>query len=316
MKPRTKPIDLSVRAGRLRFPNPVLLASGTWGGVFGRVIDLSKLGAIVLKTVTREPRRGNPPPRVHETPAGMLNSIGLENKGLDEFVRSDLPKAFDLGARVIVNFAGADEKEWATMAGRLAPFRKIHAVEMNLSCPNVAGGLDYAIDPKLTGRVVKAVKKRVPFPVIAKLTPNVTDVVAVARAALEGGADALSLVNTLKGMAIDWRRRRPVLGGVTGGLSGPAIRPVGVRMVWEVCSAFPEAAVIGIGGVSTVDDALEYVCAGACAVQVGTASFVDVHAGVKIVDALPAALASAGLRRLRDLRGSVGVKARPARARD
>lgn len=316
MSRRTPSIDLTAKAGPFRFANPVLLASGTFGGIQERVMDLRRLGAVVLKTVTREPRKGNPAPRIHETPAGMLNSIGLENKGLDGFVKADLPRALDWGVKVIVNFAGADEKEWGEMAARLAAFRKIYAVELNISCPNVSGGLDYGVDPRLTERVVRIVKKRLPFPVIAKLTPNVTDVVRIAGAALEGGADGLSLVNTLKGLAIDWRRRKPILGAITGGLSGPAIRPVAVRMVWEVCSAYPMAPVIGIGGISTADDALEFVCAGAFAIEVGTASFVDPHTGERLVDALPKALASAGVRRLRELRGTISVKHRPARMCD
>lgn len=302
---RTKAVDLSVRVGPLKLPNPILLASGTFGGLFPQVLDLSRIGGVVLKTVTREPLRGNPPPRIHETPSGMLNSIGLENKGLDVFLKTDLPKALELDTRVIVSLSGVDERDYVAIARRLEPFRQIKALELNLSCPNVSHGLDWATDPRRTHKVVRAVKRVASFPVIAKLTPNVTDIVPIARAAMEAGADALSLVNTLKGMAIDWRRRRPVLGRGTGGLSGPAIKPVALRLVWEVCRALPEAPVIGIGGISDADDVLEFMVAGACAVQIGTANFVDAQASTQALDGLTARLGEIGLHRIRDLIGSV-----------
>lgn len=301
---RATAVDLSVRVGPLKLPNPILLASGTVGGIFERVLDFSRVGAVVLKTVTREPLKGNPPPRIHETPSGMLNSIGLENKGLDAFLKGELPRALEWNTRVIVSLSGVDERDYVAIARRLEPFRQIKALELNLSCPNVSHGLDWATDPRRTHRVVRAVKRATPFPVIAKLTPNVTDIVPIARAAMDAGADALSLVNTLKGMAVDWRRRRPVLGRGTGGLSGPAIKPVALRLVWEVCRALPEAPVIGIGGISDADDVLEFMVAGACAVQIGTANFVDAQASTKAIDGLAVRLREAGVRRIRDLIGS------------
>jgi dihydroorotate dehydrogenase (NAD+) catalytic subunit len=297
-------VDLSCRIGPLRLPNPILLASGTFGGLFDRVLDLSRVGAVILKTVTREPLKGNPPPRIHETASGMLNSIGLENKGLEAFLEGELPRALDWDTRVIVSISGEDEKDYTAIARRLRPFRRIVALELNISCPNVSHGMDWATDPRRTRRVVRAVRRVSPFPLIAKLTPNVTDVVPIARAAMAGGADALSLVNTFKGIAIDWRRRRPVLGGVTGGLSGPAIKPIALRLVWDVCRALPSAPVVGIGGIASADDVLEFMAAGACAVQIGTANFSDAQTSTKVLDDLRRALATAGVQRARDLVGA------------
>lgn len=307
MKPARTP-DLAVSAGPLRLRNPVMVASGTVGGLFDLVLDFDRIGAVVLKTVTLKPRKGNAPPRIHETPSGMLNSIGLENKGLEGFLRKELPRAMEYKAALIVSVSGETVEEFGTLVRRLDRVRRIDAFELNISCPNVSRGLDFGTDPAQTEKVVRVSKSVTDRPVIAKLTPNVTDIAAVAGAALEGGADALSLVNTLKGIAIDWRRRRPVLGGVTGGLSGPAIKPVALRLVWEVCSLFPEAPVIGIGGVSTTDDVLEYLVAGACAVQIGTAGFVRPDAAGRIVDELPAKLTEAGVKRVRDLIGTCSVK--------
>lgn len=298
-------MDLSVSLGPLRLRNPVLLASGTFGGRQPEALDVGRLGGVVLKTLTREPRKGNPPPRIHETAAGMLNSIGLENKGIAAFLRTELPRALRYRTKVVVSLAGRDEADYAAMARALNRFPRIAALELNISCPNVSEGLDYGTDPRLARRVVSAVRAASRFPVIAKLTPNVTDVVEIARAAFDGGAHAVSLVNTLKGLAVDWRRRRPVLGAVTGGLSGPAIKPVALRMVWEVARALPDRPVIGIGGIATPEDAMEFLCAGACAVQIGTASFVDVNASTCILDRLPALLAAAGARRLRDYVGTM-----------
>lgn len=299
--------DLRCRIGPLELANPILVASGTFGGLFDRILDVSALGAVVLKTVTRAPLRGNRPPRIHETPSGMLNSIGLENKGLDAFLEGELPRALEWDTHVIVSISGVDARDYVAITRRLAPFRKIAALELNISCPNVSHGLDWATDPRCTRRVVAAVKRVSPFPVIAKLTPNVTDVVPIARAAMAGGADALSLINTLKGLAVDWKRRRPVLGGVTGGLSGPAIKPVALRLVWEVCRALPKAPVIGIGGISTADDVMEFLAVGARAVQIGTANFADAQASTKVLAELSRSLARAGVRRIGDVTGTLAV---------
>lgn len=307
-KPRRgKDVDLRVRVGPLKLPNPVMLASGTFGGLFDRVLDLSEVGAVVLKTITRRPLRGNPPPRVHETPSGLLNSIGLENKGLDVFLKTELPRALEWDTRVVVSISGEDEKDYVAITRRLEPFGQIKALELNISCPNVSGGLDWGTDPKRTARVVRAVRRVSAFPLIAKLTPNVTDVVPIARAAMEAGADAISLVNTFKGVAFNWRRRTPILGGVTGGLSGPAIKPIALRLVWDVWRALPKAPIIGIGGISSADDVLEFMVAGASAVQIGTANFTDAETSTKVVDRLRSLLREAGIRKIRDLTGSIST---------
>jgi dihydroorotate dehydrogenase (NAD+) catalytic subunit len=282
-----------------------MVASGTFGALMDTVLDVSKLGAVVEKTVTRRPRKGNPPPRVWETPSGMLNSIGLENYGLEGWIKKRYPEVKDYPCALVVSVSGETVEEYGELVAAIDKLPRVDAFELNISCPNVSGGLDHATDPALTERVVRIARKATRRPLFAKLTPNVTDVVAIASAAMEGGADGLSLVNTLKGIAIDWRKRAPALGAVTGGLSGPAIKPVALRMVWEVCGRLPKAPVIGIGGISNADDALEFIVAGARAVQVGTANFVDAQTGQKMVEALRERLASAGVARLEDLVGTV-----------
>lgn len=303
-------VNLKVRVGPVELKNPVMVASGTFGGVYDQVFDLNRLGGIVWKTVTATERKGNPPPRVVETPSGMLNSIGLENKGIERFIREELPLLEKLSTVLVVNIAGKTVDEFGELAAKLSFSKRIDLLELNLSCPNVSGGIDFSTRPEVAEKVVRRVKTSCPFPVLAKLTPNVTDVVEIARAAVAGGADGISLINTLKGMAIDWRKRAPVLGGVTGGLSGPAIKPIALRMVWEVCSALPEVPVIGIGGISTAEDVLEFICAGASAVQIGTANFVEPLTAVNIIEALPSLLAEQGLASLEELRGSITVKPR------
>ncbi|HLG42129.1 MAG TPA: dihydroorotate dehydrogenase [Planctomycetota bacterium] len=308
------PPSLAISLGPLRLSNPVLVASGTFGGIFDQVFDLDRLGGIVLKTVTVQERKGNPTPRVFETASGMLNSIGLENPGIDRFLAEELPKYGKLKTRIVANVAGKDVDEFGFLAERMSSAR-IDALELNLSCPNVTGGLDFATRPEVTERVVRLCRSKIKaVPIIAKLTPNVTDVVTIARAAVEGGADIVSLINTIKGIAIDWRRRKPFLGGVTGGLSGPAIKPVALRMVWEVCSALPRVPVMAIGGISNAEDALEFICAGARAVQVGTASFVEPTAAVRIVEELPSLLAAERVESIESLVGSVSPKAGSAPA--
>ncbi|MGH7370721.1 MAG: dihydroorotate dehydrogenase, partial [Candidatus Methylomirabilales bacterium] len=256
--------------------NPVMTASGTfgYGTEFTRFFDLNALGAIIVKTVTMHSRQGNPPPRIVETPGGMLNSIGLQNVGIDAFLRHKLPFFRSLTTPLLVNIAGKSVEEFATLAKRLTDVEGVAGIELNISCPNVAGGLDFGTDPTLTYEVVRAVRQATSLPVIPKLSPNVADITVIARAAADAGADALSLINTIVGMAIDGRTRRPKLPGATGGLSGPAIRPIAVRMVWEVARAV-KLPLIGIGGIMTGNDAIEFLLAGASAVQVGTASFLD-----------------------------------------
>jgi len=305
LRPPEPVVDLAIDVGPLRLSNPVMVASGTFGALMDTVLDVSKLGAVVEKTVTRRPRKGNPPPRVWETPSGMLNSIGLENYGLEGWIKKRYPEVKDYPCALIVSVSGETVEEYGELVAAIDKLPRVDAFELNISCPNVSHGLDHATDPASTERVVRIARAATRRPVFAKLTPNVTDIGAVAAAAMEGGADGLSLVNTLKGIAIDWRKRAPRLGAVTGGLSGPAIKPVALRMVWEVCGKLPKAPVIGIGGISNADDALEFIVAGARAVQVGTANFVDARSAEKIVEALKEKLASAGVARLSDLVGSV-----------
>jgi dihydroorotate dehydrogenase (NAD+) catalytic subunit len=298
--------DLSVTLGRLSLRNPVLVASGTFGYAreMAGLVDFAKLGGVIPKTVTAQPRVGNPPPRTVETPCGLLNAIGLDNDGLDHFLTHHLPYLRPLPTAVIANIAGKTADEFAAMAAKVAPHADgLAGLELNLSCPNVSGGIDFATDPAVTRRIVRECRDAVPLPVIAKLTPNVTDVVAVAKAAADGGADAVSLVNTFVGMAIDWRRRRPVLGNVTGGLSGPAIKPLALRIVWQVAKA-RAVPVIGVGGIATIDDVMEFLVAGASAVQLGTVNFYDPTAAMRVVDGLPAALAQLGAGSVREVVGA------------
>ncbi|MBI1914747.1 MAG: dihydroorotate dehydrogenase [Planctomycetes bacterium] len=299
-------IDLSVSLGRLRLKNPILVASGTFGYAkeMAGVVDFARLGGVIPKTVTRHPRAGNAPPRTFETPSGMLNAIGLDNDGIDHFIHYHLPYLRTLPTAVIANIAGESEDDFVAMAEQIGREPGLAALELNLSCPNVAGGIDFAIDPDLTGRVVQRVRAVCPLPLIAKLTPNVTDVVPVAQAAAKAGADALSLVNTFVGMAIDWKRRKPILGNVTGGLSGPAIKPLALRLVWRVARNV-KVPVLGIGGIATLDDVMEFLVAGASAVQLGTVNFYDPTASVRIVDALPGGLASLGADSVREVIGTL-----------
>src|SRR5438270_12119826 len=294
--------DLCITLGRLELQNPILVASGTFGYAreMAGIVDFPRLGGIIPKTVTRQPRIGNTPPRTVETASGMLNAIGLDNDGIDHFIHHHLPYLRTLSTAVIANIAGKNEAEFVEMAAQIGREPGLAALELNLSCPNVAGGVDFATDPEVTRRVVRGVRDVCPLPLVAKLTPNVTDVVPVARAAAEAGADAVSLVNTFVGMAVDWRGRRPVLGRVTGGLSGPAIKPLALRMVWQVARQVP-VPVIGIGGIATVDDVMEFLIAGASAVQLGTVNFYDPTAAIRIVDGLPAALAELGAERVREV---------------
>ncbi len=299
------PADLSVSLNRLTLRNPILVASGTFG--YARevegTVDFAKLGGVIPKTVTRQQRIGNPPPRTIETPSGLLNAIGLDNDGIEHFIAHHLPYLRTLPTAIVPNIAGKNEDEFFEMAAMLKKEPGIAALELNLSCPNVAGGIDFAIDPEVTRRIVRGVRDAVGFPVIAKLTPNVTDVVPIAKAAADAGADAVSLVNTFVGMAIDWRRRKPILGNVTGGVSGPAIKPMVLRIVWQVARA-KVIPIIAVGGIANIDDVMEFLVAGASAVQIGTANFYDPTASVRIVDALPAALHELGCERWGDAIGA------------
>ncbi|HEX7448782.1 MAG TPA: dihydroorotate dehydrogenase, partial [Pirellulales bacterium] len=247
--------DLSVQLGRLRLANPIMVASGTFG--YARemqgLVDLRRLGAIMPKTITKEPRLGNAPWRTVETTAGMLNSIGLDNDGIEAFISHHLPYLGSVGTAIVVSIAGRTQEEFVELAERLDGQPGVAAIELNISCPNVSGGVDFGTDAPMCRRVVAGVRAACSLPVIAKLTPNVTDIAALAKAAEEGGADAISLINTCLGMAVDWRRRRPLLGNVLGGLSGPAIKPIALRAVYQVARAV-RTPVIGIGGIATLDD--------------------------------------------------------------
>jgi dihydroorotate dehydrogenase (NAD+) catalytic subunit len=300
--------DLTVHLGRLQLDNPILVASGTFGYAkeMEAMVDFSKLGGIVPKTVTQNPRAGNPPPRTCETSAGMLNAIGLDNDGLEYFLANHLPYLRNLPTKIIGNIAGKTEKEFFEMAQRISKETGLAALELNLSCPNVSGGVDFAIDPEKTARVIRGVKDFCNLPIIAKLTPNVTDVSVIAQAAAEAGADAVSLVNTFMGLAIDWKKKRFVLGNGTGGLSGPAIKPIALRIVWQVAKKV-KIPIIGIGGIASVDDVMEFILAGASAVQLGTVNFYDPTAAQRIVSEIPAALK---LLNLDSVSSAIGLLAR------
>jgi len=299
-------VDLAVELGRLRLPNPILVASGTFGYAreMAGLVDLARLGGIVPKTITREPRAGNVPWRTVETAAGLLNSIGLDNDGIEAYIAHHLPYLASLGPPVITSIAGHNYDEFVAMAARLADCPGVAAIELNVSCPNVSGGVDFGADPAMCERVVRGVRAACGLPILAKLTPNVTDIAAVAVAAERGGADAISAINTCLGMAVDWRRRKPLLGNGMGGLSGPAIKPIALRCVYQVARAV-RIPVVGIGGICSIDDVLEFFVAGASAVQIGTANFYNPTVSMKILDALPAALTEAGASSVRDIVGTL-----------
>ncbi len=299
-------IDLTVTLGRLRFRNPILVASGTFGYAreMAGFVDFARLGGIVPKTVTKAARAGNKPPRTVETAAGMLNAIGLDNDGIDHFIDHHLPYLKTLPTAIVGNIAGKTEDEFLAMAEQIGKTEGLAGLELNLSCPNVSGGTDFATDPEVTRRIVAGVRKVCPLPIIAKLTPNVTRIVPIAEAAADAGADAVSLINTFVGMAIDWKRKKPILGNITGGLSGPAIKPLALRLVWQVARAV-KIPIIGIGGITTIDDAMEFFLAGASAIQVGTANFFRPTASVEIVQQLPAALESLGAKSVAEIVGSL-----------
>ncbi|MBX6351654.1 MAG: dihydroorotate dehydrogenase [Clostridia bacterium] len=291
----TAACDLSVSLGPLRLANPVVLASGTagYGRELGAALPLSALGAIVVKGVAPEPWPGNPGPRVVETPAGLVNSIGLENPGLDHFLAHDLPWLRSVGATVIVNVVGRTADDYVKVAGRLAAEPGVAALELNVSCPNVEAGCEFGHDPKLAAGLVARVKEANPAPLFVKLSPNAPDPLAVAEAVLGAGADGLTLMNTYLALAIDVRRRRPLLPGVTGGLSGPAVKPLTLRWIWEAAERF-RAPIIGTGGAATVEDVVEFLLAGASAVGIGSATFARPDAAWRIAEALPEALARLG----------------------
>ena len=302
---------LAVDIAGIAMKNPVMVASGTFGfgKEYGDLIDLNQLGAIVTKGTSLEAWEGNPPDRIAETPSGMLNAIGLQNDGVDSLINEKIPwlRQFDLP--VVVNIVGKTVDEYAEVAGRLDEVDGIAGVEVNISCPNVKrGGIVFGTDPARTAEVVGAVRKATRLPMIPKLSPNVTDVVEIARACVDEGADAVSLVNTLLGTAIDIGTRTFKLANVTGGLSGPAIKPIALRMVWQVAQAV-DVPVIGIGGIMTAEDAVEFFLAGADAIQVGTANFVNPSAAIEIAAGLDAYLERHGFGHVSEIVGTVRTSA-------
>ncbi|SCY87830.1 dihydroorotate dehydrogenase [Desulfoluna spongiiphila] len=302
-------INTSVDIGGVRLANPVMTASGTFGYAmeFDEVLNLNRLGGVVMKGLSLYPSKGNPPPRIAETSCGMLNAIGLENVGIQRFIKEKLPvmRAFD--TKVFINIYGKTVEEYAAIADTAEGVEGIHGIEINISCPNVsAGGLAFGVDPVAASNVVKAVKAKTTLPVMVKLSPNVTDITEIARSVEGEGADSVSLINTLTGMGIDIHTRKPLLANVVGGLSGPAVKPVAIRMVYQVAKAV-KIPVIGMGGIMTADDAVEFLIAGASAVQVGTANFVYPDAAEKVVDGIEAFLKEKGISDVNDLIGSVEI---------
>lgn len=298
---------LNVEIGSLKLKNPVLTASGTfgYGTEFADFIDLNRLGGFIVKGTTLNPREGNDYPRMAETPSGMLNAVGLQNKGVDDFIEHIYPTIKDIDSEIIVNVSGASIDDYAEVARRLAPLDRINAIEVNISCPNVKqGGMAFGTTCEGASSITKAVREAYPKTLIVKLSPNVTDIVSIAKAVEAEGADSVSLINTMLGMAIDVERRRPCLSTITGGLSGPAVRPVAVRMVWQVAKAV-KIPVIGLGGITSGRDALEFIMAGATAVQVGTYNFVDPAVTVKIIDEIEDYCHRHGVNDISELRGII-----------
>jgi dihydroorotate dehydrogenase (NAD+) catalytic subunit len=299
--------DLRVDIGGVQLQNPVLTASGTFGYAreFEHLVDLNRLGGIIVKGLSLAPTKGNPPPRIAETPCGMLNAIGLENVGIEAFMAEKLPFLQTLAPPLIVNIYGKLEEEYIRLAARIEEVETITGVEVNISCPNVrAGGMAFGVDPQAAYSVVRAVRRQTGKLLVVKLSPNVTDITEIARAAEDAGADCLSLINTLTAMAIDIETRRPRLANVTGGLSGPAIKPVALRMVWQVART-AKVPIIGIGGIISAEDALEFIIAGASAIEVGTANFVNPHATTDIIDGIEKFLTERGIDRISDLIGTL-----------
>ena len=303
----TDMVNLEVNIGDLTLANPVLTASGTfgYGEEFADFIDLDRLGGYIVKGTTLNPREGNPYPRMAETPSGMLNAVGLQNKGVDYFVSNIYPRIRSYKSRMMVNVSGASEADYAAVCERLAPLEDVSAVEVNISCPNVKqGGMAFGTTCAGAAAITKAVRKAFPRTVIVKLSPNVTDITEIARAVEAEGADAVSLINTLMGMAIDVEKQRPCLSTITGGLSGPAVRPVAVRMVWQTAKAV-NIPVVGLGGIMNGRDALEFILAGATAIEVGTANFVNPRVTMEIIDYMNDYCARHGVSDIRDLIGAI-----------
>lgn len=301
--------DLSVKLGNLSLQNPVMTASGTfgYGKEFKDLVDLNCLGGMIVKGLSLHPSKGNPPPRIAETPCGMLNAIGLENVGLEAFLQEKVPFLKTLKTPVLANIYGTDIESYSELAARLSDIEAVAGIEVNISCPNVKqGGIAFGSDPATAYEVTRAIRARYDGLVMVKLSPNVTDITKIAVAVADGGADSISLINTITGMAIDIQTRKPTIANITGGLSGPAIRPVAVRMVWQVAQAVT-LPLVGIGGIMTAADALEFIIAGATAVQVGTANFINPRATEEIIDGIEDYLVKHRIASVRELIGSMAT---------
>lgn len=301
--------DLSVNIGKLSLKNPVMTASGTFGyGLeFADFIDLSRLGGIIVKGTTLKPREGNPYPRMAETPSGMINAVGLQNKGVDYFIEHIYPQIKDLGTPILVNVSGSTIDDYAETARRLASLEHVPAIELNISCPNVKeGGMAFGTSCQSAASVVKAVRAAYPHTLLVKLSPNVTDITEIARAVEAEGADAVSLINTMLGMAIDAEKQRPVISTVTGGLSGPCVKPIALRMVWQVFHAV-QIPIVGLGGIMNATDAVEFLLAGARAIEIGTANFIDPKVTVKVIDGIDNYLERHGCRSVNEIIGALKV---------
>ncbi|HOB83464.1 MAG TPA: dihydroorotate dehydrogenase [Bacteroidales bacterium] len=300
-------VKLDFNIGDLNFRNPVLTASGTfgYGSEFDHFMDVSRLGGIIVKGTTLEPREGNPYPRMAETPSGMLNSVGLQNKGIDYFEEKIYPVISDYKTNVIININGSYVDDYVSLTERVNRLSRIPAVELNISCPNVKmGGMAFGTNPKSAREVIREVRKVCSKKLIVKLSPNVTDITSFAAIAEEEGADAISLINTLLGMAVDINKMRPSLATITGGLSGPAVKPVALRMVWQTAKTV-KIPVIGIGGIMNASDAIEFLLAGASAIQVGTASFIDPRSAVNILEGIENYLIAKGFTDIREIIGYI-----------
>jgi dihydroorotate dehydrogenase (NAD+) catalytic subunit len=301
--------DLKTDIGRIRLKNPVMTASGTfgYGEEFSSLVDLNRLGAVIVKGLSLEPSKGNRPPRIVETPCGMLNAIGLENIGIDAFITKKLPFLKTLSTPVIANIYGKSIDEYAKLAEIIEDVGDIAAIEVNISCPNVKeGGIAFGVKPKSAYDVTKSVREKTTKTVIVKLSPNVTDITEIAESAVDAGADSLSLINTITGLAIDINTRRPRLANITGGLSGPAIKPVALRMVWQVAQKV-KVPVIGVGGIFTPEDAVEFFIAGASAVQIGTANFVNPGASVDVIEGIEKYLEERNISSLSEIIGAIEI---------
>jgi dihydroorotate dehydrogenase (subfamily 1) family protein len=302
-------VQLSTKIGSLELKNPVMTASGTfgYGTEYADFMDISRLGAIIVKGTTLAPRQGNPYPRMAETPSGMLNAVGLQNKGVDYFVDHIYPEVQKIGTAIIVNVSGSCIDDYVQTASIINTLDDIPAIELNISCPNVKqGGMAFGVNPESAAQVVSAVRKAYDKTLIVKLSPNVTDITEIARAVEGAGADSVSLINTMLGMAIDAEKRRPILSTVTGGMSGPAVKPVALRMVWQTAKAV-KIPVIGLGGICSATDAIEFLLAGASAIQIGTANFIDPSISEKVVDGIADYLERHGFSSVQEIIGALQV---------